>query len=372
MRSSNQRATGHSPRNPYAPTRHTIALHPREIAPHVPPALPADPTLNALSARRHARVGAVFGIAAYLWWGLVPLYFKLLAAAPAIEVLAHRVVWSAPLLALLVFFRHQSRSLVAALTTPRSLLTLCCSASLIAANWFVYIWAVTHDRVLEGSLGYFINPLVNVLLGVLLLGERLRRWQVVSVLLAAIGVLWLSLAYGKPPWLSLALAVSFGLYGLLRKVAPVESLVGLTAETALMWPIAAAYLAFILTRGQAAFGDAATLNALLVLAGPVTAVPLLWFAASARRLRLATVGLLQYISPTFQLMLAVLWFGEAFTRTHLVAFGCIWAALALYTADALRPRRARTAHLPPAAKAPAAASEEEPMVGGAACRSEAC
>jgi len=295
---------------------------------------PAD-TPDAI--RRQARAGVAYGLAAYAWWGLVPIYFKAVVFVGALEVLAHRVVWSVVLLSLLMLFQRRWRAALEVLRSPRTALTLAGTTVLIASNWFVFIWAVGHDRVLESSLGYFINPLVNVLLGFVFLGERLTRWQSASVLLAGAGVAYLTLSYGRFPWIALVLAGSFGVYGLLRKTAPVGSLVGLTVETSLLCPLALGYLVWLRARGDAAFGAGSVgVDVLLALAGVVTAVPLLWFASAARRLRLATVGFLQYLAPTGHFLLAVLTFGEPFTRTHLVSFACIWTALAVYSIDTAR------------------------------------
>lgn len=284
----------------------------------------------------------VFGLAAYLWWGLVPIYFKAVAHVPAMEVLAHRIIWSIVLLTILMRVYGRWAAALAVLRDRGTLLTLCGSTTLLACNWFTFIWAVANDQVREASLGYFINPLVSVMLGFVFLRERLRRWQMVSVALAAVAVLLLAYSYGKPPWVALILAGSFGLYGLLRKTARADSLVGLSVETMILGPIAAAYLGYLLVSGNAVFGSLSLgTDGLLALGGVVTAVPLLWFANAARRLRLATMGFLQYIAPSMQLTLAVVAFGEAFTRAHTVTFGLIWAALAIYSVDTFRASRGK-------------------------------
>jgi chloramphenicol-sensitive protein RarD len=241
------------------------------------------------------------------------------------------VAWSLALLLALSWRQDRLADIRAALRNPKALRVLAASTTLIALNWLVYIYAVVHGRMLEGSLGYYINPLVNVLLGVVILRERLAALERVAVALAAAGILWLALHVGHPPWISLALAVSFGLYGLLRKVAPVGALTGLAVETLLLLPFSLGYLAWRLGSGQAAFlaGDA-TLDVLLVLAGPLTAFPLLCFAGAARRLPLSTLGFLQYLSPTLQFLLAVLVYGEPFRRAQAGAFAFIWTALALF------------------------------------------
>lgn len=265
-------------------------------------------------------------------WGLLPIYWKALAAAGAGEILAHRIVWSALCCALLLAYRRGVRSLLASLATPRIFLSALGSSVLIAVNWLTYIWAVNAGLVLEASLGYFINPLVCVLLGFLFLGERLRRMQAAAVCLAAAGVAFLTFHYGAVPWVALTLAFSFGLYGLCRKTARLNSLEGLTAETLLLLLPAAWYLGGLEAAGEGSFfSGEPVLTLLLFGAGPVTAVPLLLFAAGARMLPLATVGLLQYIAPTLQFALAVFLYGEPFTPAHLITFSLIWVALALYS-----------------------------------------
>jgi chloramphenicol-sensitive protein RarD len=248
-----------------------------------------------------------------------------------LEVLCHRVVWSVALLLVLAWHQDRLQDVRAALRRARTLAVLAASTVLIAVNWLVYIYAVVQGRMLEGSLGYYINPLVNVLLGLVILHERLQPLERAAVALAAAGMVWLAVHLGQPPWISLALAVSFGLYGLLRKVAPVGALTGLTVETLLLLPLALGTLAWKMAAGQATFlsGDA-RLDVLLLLAGPLTAFPLLCFAAAARRLPLSTLGFLQYLSPTIQLLLAVLVYGEPFRRAQAGAFAFIWAALALF------------------------------------------
>jgi chloramphenicol-sensitive protein RarD len=287
------------------------------------------------------RVGVLYGLGAYLAWGLVPVYFKAVAQVPALEVLAHRVVWSVVLLGVLMGIQGRWREAAVVLRNRSTMLTLACSTALIATNWLTFIWAISHGRVLQASLGYFINPLVNVLLGFLFLRERLRGWQKVSVLLAAAGVAYLTISFGRVPWIALVLATSFGLYGLLRKTVPVDAMAGLTLETALLGPAALAFLLVQAARGAAFFpGHSWQMNVLLPLSGVVTAVPLLWFVNGARRLRLSTMGFLQYVSPTEQFLLAVLAFGEPFGHVQQVSFACIWTALAIYTADTVLRTRA--------------------------------
>ena len=292
-------------------------------------------------AQTEARKGIAFGLAAYFLWGFLPVYFKLLGGVLPTEVVAHRILWSVLLLAALIAVTHRWVQLRAALTNPRALKILAASALLIGVNWLVYIWAIGARHVLETSLGYFLNPLVNVVMGVVLLKERLTRAQGVAVALAAIGVSVLAIGAASGLWISLALALSFATYGLLRKVAPVDSLEGLAIETILLAPAAALYLFWLSRNDGTSFGTETQVSVLLALGGIVTAVPLLLFAAAARRLRYSTLGLLQYIAPTIQFLLAVLVYGEHLTTAHLICFALIWTGLAIYAVDGLRraPRR---------------------------------
>ena len=287
------------------------------------------------------RAGLFFGLGAYLLWGVLPLYFKLLAIVPPIEIVANRILWSLIFLGLLVTLWRRWPAIRAAVGAGRIVLTLTLTAALIAANWLIYIWAVVHGHVLETSLGYYLNPLINVLLGVVLLKERLSRAQVGAVLLAAAGVALLAWGAGSGLWISLSLAFSFALYGFIRKIAPVDALEGLSIETALLAPLS---LAWLLWAHQGAIGLAAfggTTAFLLVLGGAVTAIPLLLFNAAAKRLAYSTLGFLQYIAPSLQFLLAVLVFGERFTLAHAFCFGAIWTALAIFVAEGLRLGRAR-------------------------------
>ncbi|MDX1710881.1 MAG: EamA family transporter RarD [Rhodovibrionaceae bacterium] len=285
-------------------------------------------------------VGVLYGLAAYLWWGLAPVYFKAVAAVPAMEVLAHRVVWSVVLLAALVALTRHWGIVAAALGDRRTLAMLLLSTLFISINWGTFIWAVMAERVLEVSLGYYINPLVNVLLGVLVLKESLSRWQIVAVLLAAAAVLNLAVNVAGLPWPSLVLAFSFSIYGLIRKTTALGSVDGLFLETAIVAPVALGYLLLLGSQGEGSFlAVNPGLDLLLFLAGVVTAAPLIWFASAARRLNYSTIGLLQYITPTAQFLLAVLVFGEVFTLAHGTSFACIWLALAIYSTDTLNSRR---------------------------------
>jgi chloramphenicol-sensitive protein RarD len=278
---------------------------------------------------------------AYLIWGCFPIYFKALASVPAFQVVSHRIVWSLLLLWIIIGVRGKWRDLQEALRNRRAVALLTVSALLIAANWLVFIIAVGHAQVIQSSLGYFMTPFISVLLGVLFLRERLRRLQLVSLLLAAVGVLLLNLQYGRFPWVALILALTFGSYGLLRKIVSVDSLTGLTVETLLLGPAALGYLLFVSGQGTGTFPSQSTvINSLLPLAGIATAVPLLLFASAARRLRLATIGFLQYITPTMHFLLAVLLYKEPFTRAHLTSFLFIWTGLCCYSFDAWQGMRA--------------------------------
>jgi chloramphenicol-sensitive protein RarD len=295
------------------------------------------------NSRSRHRTGLLAGIVAYGSWGFVPLYFKAVAAAPPWELISHRVAWSVLLLLALVARKGQLPELRQALRPGRTLAMLALASVLIAVNWLVYIWAILAGRVMEGSLGYFINPLVNVGLGLIVFRERLERPVGIAVAVASLGVVWLTVGLGHLPWISLGLALSFGAYGLVRKLVPVGAVLGLCVETLLLLPLALGYLAWAGANGRLAFRSGnLRLDVLLVLAGPITAVPLIFFAAAARRLPLSTLGFLQYVSPTLQFLLAVFAFGEPLDATRAGAFAFIWAGLAIFTAFTLRKSWART------------------------------
>ncbi|OGR36955.1 MAG: hypothetical protein A2091_00215 [Desulfuromonadales bacterium GWD2_61_12] len=294
-------------------------------------------------AQNEAFKGVLLGLGCYFFWGFFPIFFKALAHVPALEVLCHRIVWSLAFLLPLALLSGRLTDLKAALRDRATLLLLATSTLLIAGNWLVFIHAVATDRVLESSLGYFINPLISALLGGLVLGERLRRPQQLALLLATAGVLHRTWHLGHPPWIALFLAVSFGLYGLLRKQARVDAVTGLTVETALLAPFALAYLLLLGLGGGGAFltgrgGD----NLLLLLSGVITALPLIGFTAAARRLRLTTIGFLQYITPTLHFIIAVVLYHEPFSTGDLISFALIWTGLLLYSADALLRLRSAT------------------------------
>ena len=283
--------------------------------------------------------GVFYGAAAYALWGFFPIYFKALHSVSAFQIVAHRVVWSFVFVAIVIFWRRELPALKASLNR-RTLLIYLCAAILLAINWMVYVWSVNSGFVIEASLGYFINPLVNVLLGVLFLRERLRPAQWIPIGLAALGVIYLAFNYGSLPWIALLLATSFGLYGLVKKIAPLGSLHGLVIETGVLFLPALGYLLFEETLGVGAFGHTGVPTVvLLVLIGGVTAVPLLLFASGMRSVPMSTMGLLQYISPTLQFLIGVFLYGEAFTPARLVGFSIIWLALILFSTENIFSRR---------------------------------
>jgi chloramphenicol-sensitive protein RarD len=297
----------------------------------------ADPPVS----ERLDRSGLIQGLGAYAMWGLLPLYFWLIADVRADEVVAMRILWSFGLLALLVLALRRGQAVIDALRNPRAVRLLTVSAALISANWLIYVWAIHNGHVLETSLGYFLNPLLNVVLGVALLRERLGTAQKVAVGFAAAGVAVLAVGAGGGIWISLSLALSFGFYGFVRKVAPVASFEGLAIETMLLAPFAAGYAAWLASHGGLSFGQTSFSTVALALSGIATATPLLLFAGAARRLPLSVLGLLQYLAPTLQFLLAVLFFGEHMTLAHMICFGLIWTGLAIFAgAGIVASRRA--------------------------------
>jgi chloramphenicol-sensitive protein RarD len=298
------------------------------------------------SAAEHAdRIGVTAALAAYIFWGLAPLYFKAIHHVDALEIIVHRVLWSIPVLVLFLVLRDGRAFWQRMHLPPRTLAVLALSGSLVATNWLIFVWAVVNGQVMATSLGYFTGPLVNFLLGFLFLKERLTRVQTIGVLIAASGTVYLGWFLGAPPWISLSLAFSFGFYGLVRKKLDVGPMVGLLWETLLLALPAVIYIAWALDRNQFAFDNVdLTTDALLVAAGLVTTLPLIWFNVAARSLRLSTLGFFQYIAPSMTFLMSVFLFGEAFTQGHAVAFGCIWFALALVSAESVaRSRRLRVA-----------------------------
>ena len=284
--------------------------------------------------------GILYAAGAYLLWGLLPLYWKALHDVPSSQIVAHRLVWSLVFVGLLLTARRNWGWLGKAIRQPRVLLIFALSGTLLTVNWLVYIWGVNAGFIVETSLGYFINPLVNVLLGYVFLKERLRPMQWGALAVALAGVLYLTFSYGAFPWIALTLAFSFGLYGLIRKTAALNSAEGLFVETAVLFLPALGFLLFHELRGTGALGHVDGLTTLLLIgAGAVTSIPLILFAAGARRVTLTTLGLLQYIAPTMQFLIGVLVYGEPFGVGRVVGFGLIWAALVLYTAESLMNRR---------------------------------
>ena len=290
--------------------------------------------------------GLVYAALAYVLWGLFPIYFHALARVDAFEIVMHRSLWSFVFVWAVLLAMRRLQWVRGVVRQPRMLAQFALSALLLSGNWTLYVWAVNHGNVVEASLGYFVTPLVNVLLGTWVLHERPRRLQWLAVAVAACGVLWLTATLGRPPWIALGLAITFGFYGLLRKTAPLGALEGLAVETGVIAPLALAFLAWMSAphgglQGMFAGKDAATVGWLL-FAGPLTAIPLLLFASGARRIPLSVLGLLQYLSPTLQFLLGVSLFHEAFSADRLVGFALIWAALALYAGEGLLRNRGQS------------------------------
>jgi chloramphenicol-sensitive protein RarD len=284
--------------------------------------------------------GTIYALSCYLLWGLLPVYWKALHALPALETTAHRVIWSALVAGLLLVMRRNGRSLRAALRDRRAWLTFGATAALLLFNWLVYIAAINHDQLVETSLGYFMNPLVNVLLAVTFLRERPRPWQWLAIAVASAGVVYLTISYGRPPWVALALAFSFGFYALLKRTSRLAALDGFFLEMALLTLPMLGYLFFLEGSGAAGFGHAGALTTLLLsLSGVVTAIPLILFAAGAQRVPLTLLGLLQYVSPTMQFVLGVLLYREPFTHSQLAGFSFIWTALVLLAVEGVWERR---------------------------------
>lgn len=297
---------------------------------------PSPPPLNR---------GVLYAASAYVTWGIIPIFWKLLDHVGAVEIVVHRIVWTLIFAMAALAAWERLPKLWTALKNRDVLLALLASAVLIAINWGLFIWAVTVDRIIDTSLGYYINPLVSFVLGVVWLGERLTKLQLAAIALAVLGVVNQTVALGYLPWISLVLALSFGIYGLIRKTVAVESLEGLTIEAIILAPLSLAYICYMVASGQGAFMHVnLTTDALLILAGPLTAIPLLLFAAGARLVRLSTMGFLQYLAPSISLVIAVFLYDEPFTQTHAITFALIWSALALVSGEAIkRDRSARAA-----------------------------
>ena len=307
----------------------------------------------------HVRSGLLYAVAAYGLWGLVPLYFYTVKACPAAELVAHRILWSALLLILVVSVLRRWPEVVVALRTRKTVLMLFASAYLVAGNWYVYVWCATHERITQASLGYFILPLANVIAGLAFFGDRLRKAQAAALAIATAGVIYMAVSLGEFPWIGIVLAVSFALYGIVRKVAPVDGVIGLTVESLLLAPVAGGLLLFWGLRGELAFGHVSRqLDALIALSGLVTTIPLVCFAQAVRKVSLVTIGVLQYLSPTLQLIVAVTVFDEEFNRVHQVSFGLIWLGLGIYAVDTVRA--AARKHV----EGPAPEPVPEPIDGG--------
>lgn len=295
--------------------------------------------MNNPSQAGDARSGVLIGLLAYTMWGVFPIYFKLVASVPPFEVLGHRILWAVPFGALIIFARRQWREVAAAIVDRTMLAWLTLAAVCISANWLIYIWAIQNERIFETSLGYYINPLMFVAVGALMLGERLRRLQAVAVALAASGVLFLTFSGGALPWVALSLGALFTAYGVIRRQIAVGAMPGLFIETALLLPFAAAWIGWLVLRGEAAISEgSAGLAALLVAGGPITVVPLLCFAIAAKRVSLTTIGFLQFLAPTLQFLVGI-YYGEPLTPAHVVCFVCIWTAVLVFSLDALRVGR---------------------------------
>jgi len=288
--------------------------------------------------QQETRQGLLAGLGAYLLWGILPVYFVFVRDVASLEVLAHRIVWSIPFGALIIFARRQWREVAQAFLHRGMLLYLTLSAALIAGNWVVYIWAVQREQIFQASLGYYINPLLFAVAGVVLLGERLRRARMAAVSIAATGVAVLTVSGGRFPAIALFLGVSFTLYGIIRKKVVIGGMPGLFVETAVLLPFAGAYLVWQALQGTLAFGDGIGISAYLALAGPFTVVPLLLFALAARRLDLSMVGMMQFIAPTLQFLIGY-YLGEPLTTAHLVCFACIWTAVLIFSWDVWRQAR---------------------------------
>lgn len=294
------------------------------------------PTSEQSTLRR----GIISAVSAYVMWGLAPLYFKLIDHISFDEILVHRIVWSTILLLLIVVLSNRWRIFIRAICQAKIVGRLTITAAFLVANWSMYIWAVNHDQILDASLGYYINPLFNVALGVIFLGERLRPWQIIAVALALVGIIVQVVMIGSLPIISLALAASFGIYGLLRKQLPIDSFVGLLIESLVMLPIALIYWLFFLeTTTSNMFMNSWSLNTILICAGIVTTAPLLCFTTAAKSLTLTALGFFQYIGPSIMFLLATFYYQEPLYFAKLITFACIWTALAIFSVDSIKARK---------------------------------
>lgn len=291
--------------------------------------------------------GILNGIAAYALWGFFPIYWKLLHEVPALEVIGHRIAWSFILLIVFILLTGKWRNFRSAAREPKTIALYSIAAVLLSVNWLIYVWGVNAGFIVETSLGYFINPLLSVLLGVVFLRERLRTMQWIPIGLAAAGVVYLTATYGRLPWIALSLALSFGIYGLVKKLSPLGSLYGLTLETALVFPIALIYLLFVHSTGVSAFLHQGALTDLLLIGtGAVTSIPLLMFASAARQIPLTMIGVLQYIAPTLQFLIGVLIYHEPFDESRLIGFGLVWLALIIFWLESYLANRVPVPPIP--------------------------
>ncbi|MBN3564426.1 EamA family transporter RarD [Aliamphritea spongicola] len=293
-----------------------------------------------MHAEQEQKKGFYFALAAYGMWGVFPIYFHAIASVPAMEVLAHRIAWSLAFLAAILLISKRGKDILELLKKPKLLLSLTLTAIIVSANWMIFIWAVAQEQILEAALGYYINPLVSVFLGMIFLGERLRRGQWLAILLALAAVSYQLILLGKLPWIALSLAFSFGLYGLLRKTIPVDSILGLFTETLLLFPFAIGYMVWLASHNELVLLNAsAGLSLLLLAAGIVTSLPLLCFTSATQRLSLLYIGLMQYIAPSISFLIAIFYFGETLDSNRLITFIMIWLALVIFTAEGLIRRR---------------------------------
>jgi len=295
--------------------------------------------VDTVASGGHLKTGILYGLAAFGSWGILPIYFKALSDVSPKEILAHRIVWSCLLLLLMVTRAKAWPELISNLKTRNTAMIILITTCLIAINWFVFIWAISNKVILQASLGYFINPILNVALGYIFLRERLTILGSISVALAMVGVVFQTLQTGSFPFVAIALALSFGFYGLLRKIVKIDAVTGLTVETILLAPLAIGYMIFLKSTDQNSFlSGSGRIDILLLLAGFITALPLVWFTRAARRLPLTTLGFLQYLTPSLQFLLAVAVYGEVLGKYNILAFGFIWVALALYSYDSMRKK----------------------------------
>lgn len=287
-----------------------------------------------------AKQGVIFALAAYTFWGVAPVYFKLVKQVPAFEILAHRIIWAFVLVLILIIAMRRMDRILPIVRSPKLILRLALATVLLGGNWFLFIWAINTDHLLDASLGYYINPLLNVAIGMAFFGEKMRRLQLVAIAMAVLGVAIQIITFGAVPWVALALASSFAIYGAIRKRLPVDSISGLWLETALLAPVMLGYLMFFANSSASDLtANSWHLNLLLVAAGLVTTVPLLCFTAAAQRIRYSTLGFFQYIAPSMMFLLAVLAYGEPLEESKLITFIIIWGALALYTVDSVLQRQ---------------------------------